>query len=191
MKKLLRGCLLAVAMGVLIVNVASAGPLKVDITAATGWNPSTDSLHCNTPADSTARVWTFDGTVTGTPGEEGYFLSVFLLDTVASAATAASFNDSAVVRIVRRAESVPDSTYGFGFTQNPKGWASVYTFALTHITPSAFPITKHIPLDSLAVYPLTPAGEYGVIFMGGRDEPGHHFGKAWKIRVLIETLGKS
>jgi hypothetical protein len=190
MKKLLRGCLLAVAVGVLIVGTADAGPLKVDVTAATGWNPSTDSLHTNS-TDSLARVYTFNGTVTGTPDEGGYYVTVCLLDTVASAASAASFNDSAVVRIVRRVQGMPDSTFGVGFTQNPKGWATVYTFPLTHITPSAFPIFKHIPLDSLAVYPITPAGEYGVIFMGGRDEPGHHFGKAWKIRVLIETVGKS
>lgn len=189
MKKVLMGMLIVAMFGILIVSSASAKPLKVDVTTSTGWNPSTDSLHTNS-TDSLATVYPFDGTITSIPGEGGYYLSVYLLDTVASAASAASFNDSSVVRIVRRSEYVPDSTMGTGFTQNPKGWSTVYTFALAHITPNSYPQVKHIPLDSLAVYPMTPAAEYGVIVMGGRDEPGHHFGKAWKFRVIIETAGK-
>ena len=65
----------------------------------------------------------------------------------------------------------------------------MYSFALTQCNSANFPLTKHIPKDSLAVYPLSITGELGVMAVGGNSEAGHYWTKAQKWDVIIEDKG--
>ena len=179
MKRFIQGMLMFMVIGVLIANV-QAGPLQTDITMIVGDNFCTDTLN-------TAPVHAIYGTITGSPGKEGYFLSVYMIDSVAAAAAA----DSIIFRLVRRPQDAGslDSANSPVITANPNGWITVYSFALTQLIANNFPLSKHIPLDSLAVYPLTPGGEYGWLVVGSISTASHYFTKAFKFRTYIEHRG--
>ena len=179
MKRFIQGMLMFMVIGVLIANV-QAGPLKKDITMIVGDNFCTDTLN-------TAPVHVIDGTITGNPDVGGYMLSVYFIDTVAAAAAA----DSIIFRLVRRPQDAGslDSANSPGISSNPDGWITVYSFALTQVIANNFPLSKHIPRDTLAKYPLTAGGEYGWLVVGGVSEDGHTYTKAYKFRAYIEHTG--
>ena len=177
MRTILSRGLLAIVVGVLIVGTAQAGPITTDInlTAAANYGSITDSL-------STSVGFGYFP-IEGTDKEAGYYLSIYFVDTVKAAAAA----DSLVFNLCRRpwdGEDL-DSATSAALTALPDGWISVYAFALTHLDAGNFPLTKHIPLDSTAVYPLVP-GKYQWRVYGGRTTAAHRPDKAYKFKAYIE-----
>lgn len=179
MKNLTRGLFMAAVMGVLIANVAVAGPHKIPINLAAAQDVgSTDTLSA---ADAYGTI-----SITKSSPEGGYFFSVYLVDSVAAAAA----TDTLVFCLARRPYSGTDldSAQSTAVTKLPKGWVSVYATALTGVNAGTFPVTKHIPKDSLAVYPLTP-GTFTVFVYGGRTTGSHRVDKAYKFMAYLEHEG--
>ena len=176
MKKVFRGMLLLVVIGVLIGSTASAGPLKTEIDITVGSVGSADTL--------TSAFISDPFPLPGTDVEMGYTLSVYVRDTVGSANVAA---DSLVFRLVRQPDGAQDLD-STSVASGGSGWITVYSFAAAKCNASAFPISKHIPLDSAAVYPIGP-GVYAWMVYGGIGHEGHYPAKAYKYDAFIEYKG--
>lgn len=175
--KLLKGALFGLLFGVLMVGTAVAGPQFVDIQPGATNIGSTDSVTSGFLARGSF-------TITDQPGAFGYFLSVYLVDSVAAASAA----DSVIFRLVRKPGGAKefDSTAGTLITNNPNSQITVFSFALTHTASQNFPLSKHIPPDSMAIYPIGP-GFYQWIVIGGRTTASHVLDKAYKFRAYVES----
>lgn len=171
--------LLALAMVGLMGTVASAGPITVDYTLP----GVAANIGCH---DSLALAeWTSEFIIPKTSNPMGYLLSVNMMDTVASAATAL---DSLIISLYRKSQGVPDST---STSANGSSWGTyngfvkVYTFAGTEAYSHLFPLQKAIPQDSLQVYKMFP-GIYKWCIVGGKGA-GPHYIKAFKLRMMVES----
>lgn len=178
--KLIGGLAVAALIVALCPNPANADPIITDInlSASQDIGAITDSLS---GADGYGLF-----TIGPITTEAGLYLSIYMVDSVAAAAAA----DTIVFALCRR--PYPgidyDSAQGALATDLPNGWVSVYATAAEIINATAFPITKHIPLDSLAVYPVAP-GQYKWFVYGETGAPSHYMDKAYKFRAYIEYEG--
>lgn len=176
--KLLKGALFGLLFGVLMVGTAFAqGPKFADFTPGASNIGSTDSVSSGY---APRKVFT----LTDEPGEFGYFISIYLVDSVAAAAS----TDSVIFRLMRKPDGANafDSTNSPAITANPDSWITVYSFALTEVIAANFPLSKHIPKDSTAIYPIGP-GTFSWVLIGGRTTASHVLGKAYKWRVYVES----
>ena len=180
MKHVFRGCL-ALVVGVLMVGTALAEPKIVDFTlptAATGIGRS-DSLSL--------AFLSAPFTIMATDNRAGYELCVAFLDTVATAAAA----DSVVMVLLHRPSGFTTAMGAMASTAvtvYPKGWRAIYTFPLKFASSTGFPVSKLVPQDSLAVYPIAP-GQYCWGVYGGTVDAAHVMNKAYKFRGFVSYKG--
>jgi hypothetical protein len=171
MKKLLRGCLLAVAMGVLIVNVASADPIKVTITL-----DSTFALGSRFDADSSVASVGFR-----VPWGQDYFLYVAPQDT--GSVEGADTLIFALQKAVDVGSTEPE------LLERARKWVNSYAFAAATNQGSAFPITKYIPYDSLAVYPMGGIMRW-ICYEGSTEDATDAIGSKTIFNCYLETDGE-
>lgn len=169
--------LAVVAVALTIAQVASAGPIYRTLTlptAATGIGIATDSLSLAYISPNTFKI-------PATTTRAGYMLSVYAADTSANTV------DSVVFVLLHRPDAVSDIiTYAStAKTKYASGWTAVYTFAAKPAAGTNFPLTKFIPLDSLAIYPIIP-GTYTWAVYGGVTDVAHVLNKAYKFRCIVE-----
>jgi len=160
----------------LFAGVAQAEPVTTNINlSAAQYVGSTDTLSAADLYGGFAL-----GPITT---EAGLFLSIYMVDSVAAGAA----TDTLVFNLVRRpyADTDLDSAQSAAIGDRPNGWVSVYATAATQINATQFPVTKHIPLDSLAVYPIAP-GIYKWFVYGETGQTSHYMDKAYKFNAYIE-----
>lgn len=167
---------------VLLAGVASAqysGPItsEINITAAASIGCSVGGVDTLNVAKSSAIF-----TIPPTSNPAGYFLSVYMRDTVASAVVDA---DTLFVRLVRAPDGITSDLDSAQSAIKGGGWIPVYTFASTRCVAANWPIYKAIPLDSVCVYPIGP-GVYKWMVFGGKAQANHYPGKAYKLTAVVE-----
>jgi hypothetical protein len=182
-----------VVMAAMIPLSATARPYITMISVPGSTNIGcVDTLQCASPAVVAYVSRTFN--IKELPGEDGYYLSIYPKDTTASAAAAGDTLTFVLVRRPAIGGGMLDTMLAqlavkSPITKYPYGWNKVYAFAaVSPVNSTKFPIVKHIPLDSLAVYPIIP-GQYAWVVYGGRTQAGHVTSKAYTFYGIIESVG--
>lgn len=187
MKHIFRGMLALLLVSVFTVGIAMAadqdrsGLIRRDITITEDGNIGCaevgiykDSLNFS-PFSKTF-------TLPATNSKFGYFLTAAIVDTIAATAVV---TDSLFIRLERQPDGVGVELAGSTDLADGDAWTTVYTFGGVLAYATNWPQTKHIPLDSVAVYPIGP-GTYRWIIYGGGASGDHHPTKAYKLALFVE-----
>lgn len=187
MKLLFRGMLAFAIVGILIGSMAFAsdqdrsGLIRREIQLTASGNigcVEVGAVKDSLQLAASSRAFSLPAT----DSKFGYFLSVYCVDTVAGAA---DIDDSLLFRLVRSPDGIAaEAAVSTDLTDGAE-WVTVYSFAITTAWATTFPLTKHIPLDSTAVYPIGP-GFYKWIVVGGALAADHYPSKAFKFACYVE-----